>query len=286
MTRPTIIDVPSLMERYDCLFIDSYGVLIDGIDALPGAIELVQRLTAGDENYFIVTNDASRSIDSRAERFRAQGFEIPVDRIVNSGLLIAGYYSQHNLRGRPTVVLGTPDARDYVVAAGGELAELDGGTEPDVVVVAHSGPYDWKSTLEDLLTLFTRRYREGNPIRLVLPNPDFLYQSGPSAFKYGAAAFVELLERALLRLHGPDEALTADRLGKPHAPIFEEAIRRARTDNAVMIGDQLETDILGANGVGIASAIVATGINRLTQPEEFDEVAEKLTPGYILASLL
>jgi ribonucleotide monophosphatase NagD (HAD superfamily) len=75
-------------------------------------------------------------------------------------------------------------------------------------------------------------------------------------------------------------------LGKPYSPIFEEAIRRAGTSNAVMIGDQLETDILGANTAGIDSAVVSTGINRRKSPGDFEELAEELTPRYILASLV
>jgi ribonucleotide monophosphatase NagD (HAD superfamily) len=54
----------------------------------------------------------------------------------------------------------------------------------------------------------------------------------------------------------------------------------------VMIGDQLETDISGANKAGIDSAVVTTGISRRTKPEEFEEVAAELTPRYILASLV
>ena len=286
IVRPSLTSVSSLIERYDSLFFDSYGVLVDGIDALPGAVDLVERMNAGDENYFVVTNDASVSIDSRVEWFRARGFEIPAERIVNSGSLIAGYYSQHRLQDRPTLVLGTPDARDYVAGAGGRLVEMDSATEPDVVVVAHNEPYDWKSTLEKLLDLLARRYRQNNPIKLVLPNPDFLYPNGPGSFKYGAGAFVDLLEQGLHRLHGPDEALTVTRLGKPYLPIFKEAIRRAGTDNAVMIGDQLETDILGANRAGIASAVVTTGISRRSRPGEFDGVADELTPRHILTSLV
>ncbi len=290
--KPSYTDISALIERYDGLFFDSFGVLVDGVDALPGAVELVERLNAGDVNYFVVTNDASESIDSRIETFQTQGLEIPAHRIVNSGSLIAGYYSRHGLEGRPTLVLGTPDARDYVIAAGGRPVELPGPNisdntpEPDIVVVGHSGPHDWETTLEELLGLFSRRYEQGNPVRLVLPNPDFIFPNGPGSFRFGAAAFVDLLERALHLLHGPDEALVASKLGKPYSPIFEETIRRAGTDNVVMIGDQLETDILGANRAGIASAVVTTGINRRARPGVFSEVPDELTPGYILASLV
>lgn len=286
MALPTRTDISSLIERHDALFFDSYGVLIDGVDALPGAVELVSRMNDDGVNYFVVTNDASVSLAARIAKLKSQGFDIPVERIVNSGSLITGHYEQHNLQNAATLVLGTEDSRDYARTAGAKFVELDGDTEPDVVIVGHSGPHDWESTLEKLLLFFSRRFTEGNPVQLILPNPDFIYPNGPRVFGFGAAAFVDLLEQALVRLHGPHEALVATKLGKPYAPIFDEAAKRAGTNDAVMIGDQLETDIKGANGAGIDSAVVTTGINRRTEPEEFEDVSDELTPRYILTSLV
>jgi HAD superfamily hydrolase (TIGR01450 family) len=283
---PTQTDVSSLIDRYDALFFDSFGVLVDGVDALPSAIDLVDRMNAEGANYFVVTNDASASLATRIKKFTRQGLNIPIERIVNSGGLIAGYFEQNDLAGRPTLVLGTQDAKDYTTAAGAKLVELDGETEPDVVVLGHSGPHDWESTLKSLLTLFSRRFTENNPVQLVLPNPDFIYPNGPGVFGFGAAAFADLLEQALKRLHGNHQALVASKLGKPYSPIFNEAIKRTGSKNVVMIGDQLETDILGANRAGIDSAVVSTGINRRITPDEFAEVADELTPRYILASLV
>jgi len=286
VSSPQVVDISYLIESYEALFFDSFGVLIDGIDALPGAVDLVDRMNRDGTNYSVVTNDASVSIQSRVKRFASKGFDIPAKRIVNSGSLIADCIIDSGLSGSPALVLGTDDARDYTTAGGAILVELEDEIEPDVVVVGHSGPHDWETTLEALLALFSRRYREGAPVKLVLPNPDFIYPNGPGNFGFGAAAFVNLLEQALERLHGSDDSLKATRLGKPFAPIFESAIKRAATRNVVMIGDQLETDILGANRIGIPSAVVTTGINRRTTGNEFNNVNQTLTPQYILHSLV
>lgn len=208
---PSLIDISSLIDHYEALFFDSFGVLVDGVDALPGAIELVDRMNSDDVNYFVVTNDASKSIASRIETLNQQGFKIASDRIVNSGSLLAGYFTQHDLQGRPTLVLGTQDSSYFAVAAGAHLVELNGDTEPDVVILGHSGPHDWETTLESLLSLFSRRFMENNPVRLVLPNPDFIYPNGPGNFGFGAAALVDLLEQALKRLHGSHESLVASK---------------------------------------------------------------------------
>ncbi|MBT7467057.1 MAG: HAD-IIA family hydrolase [Chloroflexi bacterium] len=286
MTSPTQTTISVLIEKYDALFFDSFGVLIDGVDALPNAVDLIDQMNADQTNYFVVTNDASVSLDSRVETFASKGFSISKERIINSGTLMTGYIAEGDLQGIPTLVLGTQDVKDYTTDAGVRLVSLDGNEEPDLVVIGHSGPYDWKSTLEELLRLFSRRFQQNNPVRLVLPNPDFIYPNGPGVFGFGAAAFVNALEQALERLHGPHDSLIATKLGKPHAPIFNAAIDSAGTTNAVMIGDQLETDISGANSAGIDSAVVTTGINRRSTPYEFEVVPDELTPRYILASLV
>ena len=283
---PSYIDIEAIFDHYDAVFFDAYGVLVDGIDALPNAEQLVNIMNASVMNYFIVTNDASKSIESLSNKFQSQGMRIPVERIVNSGSLISGYYRDEDLVGRPTLVLGTKDSRTYVSGSCAKILSLDSNSEPDVILFTHSSPYDWESTLKHLLNLVSKRFKQKKPVRMVLPNTDFIYQDGKADFGMGAAAFVETLEEALMRLHGKHEVLRAAKLGKPHPPIFTEAIRRAGSNNAIMIGDQLETDILGANNVGLDSAVVTTGINKRSNPKEFKDMPDDLTPRYILTSLV
>ena len=283
---PSYINLDALFNHYDAVFFDAYGVLVDGIDALRDAEQLVNLMNASAVNYFIVTNDASNSIASLSQQFQSQGMQIPFERIVNSGSLISGYYRDQDLAGRPTLVLGTTDSRAYVADSGGKVLDLNSGLEPDVILFGHSGPHDWESMLKHLLNLVSRRFKQNNPVRMVLPNPDFIYQNGPSEFGFGVAAFVELLEEALLRLHETHDVLRASKLGKSYPSIFIEAVRRAGSDNAVMIGDQLETDILGANNAGLDSAVVTTGINKRSDPNDFKDMPDKLTPRYILTSLV
>ena len=66
---------------------------------------------------------------------------------------------------------------------------------------------------------------------------------------------------AYLRRRYPDrDDVSFERLGKPYAPIFAEAIRRAETSDAVMVGDQLDTDVAGANDYGIDAALMTGGV--------------------------
>ena len=115
---PSYINLEALFDHYDAVFFDAYGVLVDGIDALRDAEQLISLMNASAMNYFIVTNDASKSIESLSKTFQSQGMQIPFERIVNSGSLISGYYRDQDLAGRPTLVLGTTDSRAYVANSG------------------------------------------------------------------------------------------------------------------------------------------------------------------------
>ena len=52
------ITMETLIERYDILLFDAYGVLVHSTGALPGAIELIDRLNQIGKTYYILTNDA------------------------------------------------------------------------------------------------------------------------------------------------------------------------------------------------------------------------------------
>ncbi len=286
MTSSTTIQ--ELAERYDTLLFDSYGVLVNEATGLPGARELVAWLESNNTNYLIVTNDASRSIESRAEKFVQQGVPVPPERIVNSGCLIPGFFEQHGLNGKKTAVFGSPDALDYVEQGGANVISLDRMSEAEVFVLADDSGFDWRSNLNELISVLNRKALDSEPFTLLLPNPDLIYSSGEREYSFAAAALAEMIESALSRLFGVSQQHQFVRLGKPHAPIFEEALRRSDTkdrDTAVMIGDQFETDIAGAVSFGVASAVVTTGINRINDLDQLDALPAEYRPDFLLSSL-
>lgn len=91
-----------------------------------------------------------------------------------------------------------------------------------------------------------------------------MYPSGAGTFGLTAGSLAGMLERALELLLGSD-APRFEVLGKPAPRHFETALERVGTRNAVMLGDTMHTDIAGASGVGIASAIVLTGVTTAAQ---------------------
>lgn len=272
---PTTVD--DLLGRYDFFLLDAYGVLVSGTGALPGASAFLHRLLRAGKPYLIVSNDASRSPDSSQARYEKMGLPISADRILTSGQLLGDHYARAGLVGAETIVLGTEDSYEYVRAAGGVVV-APGDDSARVVVVGDDDGYPFLDTVNEVISVLLRRMARGLPTALVLPNPDLIFPMRPGAFGITAGAIAALIE-LVLRVRHPDGAGHFVPLGKPHAPMFEAAARRLGNPDRrriVMVGDQLGTDILGANRFGIDSVLVETGIARVVDLDS-SEVRPTLT---------
>ncbi len=255
---PIEATIRELVGRYSVILFDSYGVLADSFGSYPGAVELIAELNRAGKPYYVLTNDASALPETRSGRFRRMGLDIAPDAIITSGSLLVDHFRREGLAGARCVVLGTDDSRSYVRDAGGQIADP---SEPfDAVVIGDQAGFPFVETVDEVMSAMFRRIDAGESVRLVLPNPDLIYPTAEGGFGIASASVALLFEAALeLRYPGrPD--LRFERLGKPHPAMFQEARRRSGTTDMVMIGDQPETDIRGANAFGIHSALVDTGI--------------------------
>ena len=276
MTSETTIH--ALLDAYEGLLLDAYGVLVDGSGALPHTAALLAELARRQTPYAIVTNDASRSEETYVARFARYGIAVAPERFVTSGSLLPGYFRDRGLGGARTLVLGTPDSFAFVRAGGGVPVEIHSGVEIDAVAICDDSGTPFLDGIEIALSAIVRAVDAGRRPALVVPNPDLVYPKGGGELGFTAGAMALLVEAALARRY-PGANLVFDRLGKPEPHLFTEAARRLgiAPDRLVMIGDQLETDVAGAHAAGIATALLA-GVSR------WDPRAA-LAPTYLLATI-
>jgi HAD superfamily hydrolase (TIGR01450 family) len=270
-----------LLERYPFVLLDAYGVLITHDGPLPGAAALVDHLNGTGKPYLVLTNDASRSAATSAGRYRRMGLAVDPGRIVTSGMLLAGHFRERGLAGTTCAVLGPEDALSYVSEAGGVPVPILDDMDAEAVIVCDEAGYSMLEAVDRILSLLYRRIDAGKPVHLVLANPDLVYPAGPGRFGITGGAMALILEEALRFRYPERPDLRFTRLGKPHRPMFAEALRRSGTRDMVMVGDQLATDIRGAADFGIDSALVPTGMTRVEGPAP----AAGPLPTWILESL-
>lgn len=275
--RPTTL--PDLIDRYDALLFDAYGVLVHGTGLMPGAIEARAALEASGKPWFVVTNDASKLPATAAARYRGLGLDLDPDRIVTSGMLLVPWFEREGLRGARCAVLGPPDGVRYAERAGGEI--VPPGADFDVLVIADESGFPFLEHADAALTSVIRLVDAGRAPRLVVPNPDILYPDGIDAFGFAAGSIALMFEAALARRYPLRPELRFARLGKPEPHLYDHALALAGTRHAVMVGDQLETDIAGAIAAGIDAALITQGVSLA----DLEGVAAAQQPTWLMASL-
>ena len=274
------ITIETLVERYEVLLLDAFGVLVHSTGTLAGAAELITKLNRIAKPYYILTNDASRLPTTAAARFQNMGLAIKSDRIITSGDLLKDYFAENRLTGSRCVVLGPEDSDRYVTLAGGQVVSPKDAF--DVLVIADESGFPFLDTVDSVLTGLFRKLDNGESVYLVLPNPDLIYPKSNQDFGITSGGIALMLEAVLHQRYPAQSNLHFDRLGKPHDDIFKEALRRSGTRNMVMIGDQLATDIRGANNFGIDSALVGSGITNMQTITGDDQ----LLPTYAMTSII
>lgn len=276
MTRE--ITVHELIDEYRVLLFDSFGVLASSNEVLPGAVDLIKQLNRMHKTYFVLTNDASELPETRSNNYAKLGLTIHPEQIITAGSLLKRYFLEESLFGLRCIVLGPSDSEQYVKDAGGVIVTI--GDMFNAVIVGDQSGFPFLETMDRVLSELIKKIDNDESVQLILPNPDLIYPDG-NRFGFASASLALLLESALkLRYpHRPD--LRFVRLGKPHQAIFAEALRRSGTRDMVMIGDQLETDIKGANDFGIGSVLVGTGI----ATQNLSLVPEHMLPTFKMGSL-
>ena len=280
---PVRARLSDLLDRYDGILLDAYGVLVDGTSALPGAAALVAELRRRALPFLVVTNDSSRLPQTAADRFSRLGLEIPADEVLTSGQLLAPHFQERGLAGARCLVLGTDDSRRYVEEAGGEVAPIAADGRYEVIAVCDDEGFPFLDGMNAALSALYRGLDAGEDVHRVLPNPDLVFPAAPGQWGFTSGALAHLLEAALDRRY-PGRELRFERLGKPHRPLFDEAVRRLGSERLLMVGDQLETDIAGARGRGLDAALLITGVSRWDD-EGGAAGAGELAPTYLLDRL-
>ena len=270
--------INELIERYEALLFDAYGVLVHRDGPLPGAPELLARLNHLGKPFYLVTNSAARLPEHAAQRYQRFGLAIEPEQIISSGGLLKPYFAANKLQGARCAILGPEDTFHFVSQAG--ALAVPPSEDFDVLVIGDQVGFPFLESMDDVLSRLISKFDRGESPPLILPNPDLIYPKA-SGFGMTCGSMAVVIESALRQRYPGRKDIHFVHLGKPETPLFEEAARRAGTRNLVMIGDQMDTDIRGACRFGIDSALVFGGVTELA----FHAGPAQGWPTYQLASL-
>jgi NagD protein len=224
--------------------IDMDGVIYRGSETIPGAVEFVQKLVQRQIPFLFLTNNRQRTKRDVVARLRRMEIEVGEEHVFTSAIATAQWLAKQK-----------PNGTAYVIGEGGLLHALHEqnyaivDTDPDYVVVGEG-----RAITLEMLETATRMVVNGAKLIATNLDPNCPTQNG--GLRPGCGAFVSLLEAATGK-----RAFSA---GKPSPVMFRAARKRLglTTDETVMIGDTMETDILGATQMGYTTVLVLSGGTR------------------------
>ncbi|MEV5437061.1 HAD-IIA family hydrolase [Streptomyces sp. NPDC052682] len=226
------------------VLIDIDGVLTVSWQPLPGAVEALREIRSAGLGVALVTNTTSRTRASIAAALAEAGFLVSAEEILTAPAATAAYLAQRY-----------PDARCALLNSGDIAEDLtgvtvldpaDSGTVPDVVLVGGAGPeFDYAA----LDRAFGHLQRGA---RLVAMHRN-LYWRTDEGLRLDSGAFLVGLEQAA--------RTEAEITGKPSPAFFRAALDRlgVAAEQALMIGDDIESDVLAAQRAGLTGVLVKTG---------------------------
>ena len=220
--------------------IDMDGVIYHGHHLIPGAQRFIRELLRDDVPFLFLTNNSQRTRRDVATKLNRLGIEVEERHIFTCAMATARYLAQQ-----------APNGTAYVIGEGGLLTALHNNgysivdRDPDYVVVGEGRTLNFE-TMEAALDMI----RKG--AKLIATNLDPNCPT-PTGMRPGCGAIVALLETA--------SGVKAFSVGKP-SPIMMRGARKElglSAEQTIVIGDTMETDIVGGVQLGYHTVLVLTG---------------------------
>lgn len=249
-------------SRYSKLIFDLDGTLYRGRSALPSAVEVVKTLMTWAKLLFL-SNNCGQSARSLTQRLRGLGFDVKETDVISSVTLAVEHIS--SLRRQASVfVVNSGELPLALEAAGHRVVSAQ---EAEFLVVGVDFDLTYDTLNQGLLAL-------RNGARFVAMNADPVYPVS-EVFLPAAGAFVGAFRGMG---YEPDYFC-----GKPDRHAMEKALTLRGMKigpDCLVVGDHLETDILGAKNIGVDSVLILTGVSK-----QEDIVKKGIHPTYVIDDL-
>lgn len=250
--------------------IDMDGVIYRSSQLIPGAAEFIKMLVRWDIPFLFLTNNSQRTRHDVATKLVRMGMPVEKEHIFTCAMATARHLAQQNPRGTA-----------YVIGEGGLLNALH---ECDYAIVDKSPDYvvvgEGRTLSFEMLENAVQMVLDGAKLIATNLDPNCPTQHGT---RPGCGAIVKLIEEA--------SGVGAFSVGKP-SPVMMRMARKElgmATSETIMIGDTMETDILGGVQMGYRTVLVLTGTtsrddlaNYAYQPDEVIDSVANLCDEHVL----
>lgn len=233
--------VQSRQETKKTYIIDMDGVLVHGERPIPGAGDFIKRLKDGGHKFLILTNNSRYTPSDLQHRLNSIGIMVDSKNLYSSAMATASFVQSQKPNGS-AFVLGGTGLYQALTEVGYTLADYN----PDYVILGETDSFSY-----DRIIRATQLIAAGVPFIATNPDP-----AGPaeSGIIPGCGAVASLLEKAT--------GYTPYYVGKPNPLIMRLALRYLgeHSENAVMVGDNMNTDMKVGLESGLETILVLSGV--------------------------
>lgn len=237
---------------------DMDGVIYLGNQLLPGVAEFVNWLNENDKRFLFLTNSSERSPKELRQKLQRMGLDIGEEHFYTSALATAAFLKKQ-APGCTAFVIGAPGLLNALYDVGVTMNDVD----PDYVIVGETSSYNY-----EVITKAVRLVLNG--ARLIATNSDL---TGPTEFGIAPAC------RSLV---APIELATGKKayfMGKPNPLMMRTGLQLlgVHSEEAAMVGDRMDTDVIAGMESGLATVLVLSGCTSRTDVNDYP-----YRPTYIL----
>jgi len=246
MRNKLVKGVSEIQSRYQCFFIDLWGVVHNGIELYPGAIEVLENLDKIKKRFVLMSNAPRPSKIVQKYLLNLNMKEIFTKKVFTSGEAALEILKK-NVYGKKFYHLGPERDKDLL-----EGFEKNETNLEKCEYILCTGLFDDK---KNSLEYYKKLLEKFKKIKMVCTNPDLIVYRG-SQMEYCAGSIAKIFEE----IGG-----SVTYVGKPYPDIYNFC--KKKEEKVLVIGDNIRTDIKGANNMKFDSLFITQGIHK----QEFDE---------------
>jgi len=232
----------SIFKEYETFIIDLWGVMHNGINLHPAAIEVLQNLKKNDKEFFLISN-APRPRSSVAKFLKKLNMEEKYfDHIYTSG---DASIEALKLKKFGNKFFHIGPSRDFDLFIDFKINKVNSIEESEYLLC--TGLFDFEENNLDYYSKFLEKHIDK---KLICTNPDLIVHRGDLE-EYCAGAVAKIFRS----LGG-----SVIYYGKPYPDIYKNCIKDKK--KVLAIGDNLNTDIKGANLMSYHSLFILNGVHK------------------------
>jgi len=227
--------------REKCFIMDMDGVIYSGDRLIPDARDFIEKLRRNGNKFLFLTNNSRQTPRDLSTKLERMGIQVAKERIFTSAIATAMFMNQQKPKGT-AYVIGDAGLYEALHGVGYQITEFN----PDYVVMGETSSYSLEM-IEKAINFITAG------ARFLATNPDPI---GPKELGIVPATGA---------LTAPIEVATGRKpyfIGKPNPLMMRTALQKldSHSENTVMIGDRMDTDVVAGIEAGLETILVLTGV--------------------------